>query len=104
MSFQQSLGGRWVFALKKDENGEIVKHKAPYVAKGFNEFFGCDYLETFAPTAKLSSIRMLLALATHFHCEVFQFDVSSAYLNADLEEDVYVEQPPGSEIPGKGLI
>ena len=50
----------------------------------------------------MSSIRLFLALATHFHCEVFQFDVSSAYLNADLEEDVYVEQPPGFEIPGKG--
>ena len=45
---------------------------------------------------------MLFALATHFHCEVFQFDVSSAYLNADLEEHVYVEQPPSFEIPGKG--
>ena len=45
---------------------------------------------------------MLLALATHFHCEVLQFDVTSAYLNADLEEDVYVEQPPGFKIPGKG--
>ena len=45
---------------------------------------------------------MLLAIATHFQCEVFQFDVSSAYLNADLEEDVYVKQPPGSQIPGKG--
>ena len=45
---------------------------------------------------------MLLALATHFQCEVFHFDVSSAYLNADSEGDVYVEQPPGFEIPGKG--
>ena len=97
-----SLGGSWVVALKKDENGEIVKYKARYFAKGFNQIFGSDYLETFAPTAKLPSIRMLLALATHFHCEVFQFDVSSAYLNADLEEDVFVEQPPGFEIPGKG--
>ena len=44
---------------------------------------------------------MLLALVTHFHSEVFQFDVISAYLNADLEEDVHVEQPPGFEIPGK---
>ena len=99
---KKCLGGRWVFALKKDENGEIVKYKTRYVAKGFNQMFGSDYLETFAPTAKLSSIRMLLALATHFHCEVFQFDVSLAYLNADLEEDVYVEQPAGFEIPGKG--
>ena len=88
--------------MKKDENGEIVKYKTRYVAKSFNQIFGSDYLETFAPTAKLSSIRMLLAPATHFHCEVFQFDVSSAYLNADLEEDVYIEQPPGLEIPGKG--
>ena len=100
-STQNSLGGRWVFALKKNENGEVVEYKARYVAKGFIQIFGSDYLETFAPTAKLSSIRLLLALDTHFHCEVFQFDVSSAYLNADLEEDVYVEQPPGFEIPGK---
>ena len=95
------LGGHCVFALKRDANGEIVKYKARYAAKGFNQIFGSDYLETFAPTAKLSSIRMLLALATHFHREVFQFDVSSPYLNADLEEDVCVEQPPGFEIPGK---
>ena len=99
---KKSLGGRWVFPLKKDENGEVVKYKARYVAKGFNQIFGSDYLETFALTAKLSSIRLLLALATHFHCEVFQFDVSSAYLNADLEEDVYVEQPPGFETPERG--
>ena len=98
---KKSLGGRWIFALKKDENGEIVKYKARYVAKGFNQIFGSDYLETFTPTVKLSSIRMLLALGTLFHCEVFQFDVSSAYLNSDLQEDVYVEQPPGFEIPGK---
>ena len=45
---------------------------------------------------------MLIALASHFHCEVFEFDDSSAYLNADLEEDVYVEQPPGFKTPEKG--
>ena len=101
---KKSLGGRWVFALKKDENGEVVKYKARYVAKGFNQIFGSDYLETFAPTAELSSIRLLLALATRFQSEVFQFNASSAYLNADLEEDVYVEQPPSFEIPGKGSI
>ena len=65
---KNSLGGRLVFALKKDENGEIVKYKARYVAKVSNQIFGSEYSETFAPTAKLSSIRMFLALATHFHC------------------------------------
>ena len=99
---KKSLGGRWVFALKKDENGEIFNYEARYVAKRFNQIFGSDYLETFAPTAKLPTIRMFLALATKFHCEVFQFDVTSAHLNADLEEDVYVEHTPGFEIPGKG--
>ena len=89
-------------ALKRNENVESVKYKARYVAKGFNQIFVSDYLETFAPSAKLSSIRMLLALATHFHSEVFQFNVSSAYLNADLEENAYVEQPPGFEVPGRG--
>ena len=63
-----SLGGRWVFALKKDEKDGIVKYKARYVAKCFFQTFGSDYSETFAPTAKLSSIRMPLAFATHFHC------------------------------------
>ena len=99
---KKSLGARWVFQLKKDENGEIAKYKARYVAKGFNQNLASDYLETFAPTAKLSPIFLLLALATHFNCELFQFDVSSAYRNVDLEEDVYVEQPPSFETPGKG--
>ena len=75
---KMSLAGRSVFALKRDENGEIVKYKARYIAKSFNQIFGSDYLETFAPTAQLSSIGMFLALATHFHCEVFQSDVSWA--------------------------
>ena len=88
--------------MKKDENGEIAKFKAHYVAKDFNQIFGSDYLETFAPTVILSSIRMPLALATHFHCELFHFDVSSAYLNADLKEDVYIKQHRGFEIPGRG--
>ena len=56
-------------------------------------------METFAATAKLSSIRLFLALATHFCCEVLHWDVNAAYLIADLEEDVYVEQPPGFKVP-----
>ena len=85
---KKSLGGRWVFALKKDENAEIVKYKASFVAKGFDQTFGSENLETFAPRANLSSIRKPLALATHFHCGVFKFDVSSAYLSAELEENI----------------
>ena len=95
------LGGRWIFALKKDENGQTVKHKARYLAKGFSQVFGSAYLETFAPTAKLSSIRLFLPLVIHFGCEVFQIDVSLAYLNADLEGEVFVQQPTRFEFPNK---
>ena len=101
-STKSSVGGLWVFTLKKNKNGEIVKHKSHYVAKGSNQIFGSDYLATFAPTAKFSSTRMILAFATRFHCDVFQFDFRSAYLNAGLEENVCVEQPTDFEIPGKG--
>ena len=96
------LGGHWVFALEKDENGEVVKYKVGFVAECFIQVFGSDYLEVFAPTVKLSSICMFLFSATHFRGKVFQFHFSLAYLNADLEEDVYVEPPPALEIPGKG--
>ena len=64
--------------------------------------FSAGYFETFAPTAKLPSIRIIFALGTPVRCEVFQFDVSLASLNADLEEYVYVQHPPGFKIPGKG--
>ena len=65
---EKSLGGFWVFALKKDQNGEFVMFKARCVAKSFIQGFDSDYLDTFAPTAKLSSIRMFLPLAIHFYC------------------------------------
>ena len=87
--------------MKKDENGEIVKCKARYVAKSFNQVFGRNYLETFAPTAKFSLIRISLAFATHFSGEVFQFDVNSPCVNADSDEDVHIEQSPGFGKPGQ---
>ena len=99
---KKNLGGRWVFAFKKDDNYEIVKFKARYVAKCFNQVFGSDCLETFASTAKLSSIHMFLAIAEDFGCEVFQFDVISAYLNAELQEYIYGNHTSGFETRKKG--
>ena len=87
--------------MKKDENDETVKYKARYVARGFAQVFVSDCLDKFAPTIRFSSTRMFLALATHFHCDLFQIDVSSVCLKVDLEEDVHAEHPPDSEILGK---
>lgn len=65
------------------------------MVKGYCQEEGIDYEETFAPLARLESVRIFLAYATHKNFEVFQIDVKCAFLNGELEETVYVEQPPG---------
>jgi hypothetical protein len=67
------------------------------VAKGYAQVAGLDFEETFAPVARLESIRILLAYATHHSFRLFQMDVKSAFLNGPIKEEVYVEQPPGFE-------
>ena len=97
---KKTLGGRWVFCIKRDESGNILKYKARFVAKGYGQVYGSDYCETFAPTAKLTTIRASLALAAHRGDTVHQIDVKSAYLNAKISEEIYLEQPQGFERTG----
>nr|AAG60200.1 putative gag-pol polyprotein [Oryza sativa Japonica Group] len=92
---------KWVFKLKRDEAGAIVKHKARLVARGFVQQEGIDYDDAFAPVARMESVRLLLALAAQEGWGVHHMDVKSAFLNGDLKEEVYVHQPPGFVIPGK---
>ena len=91
------VGTRWVFRNKLDEDGIVTRNKARLVAKGYSQEEGIDYDETYAPVARLEAIRMFLAFAAHSNFKVYQMDVKSAFLNGDLEEEVYVEQPPGFE-------
>ena len=88
------IGGRWVYAIKESPSGEKV-HKARYVAKGCSQIQGIDYTETFSPTARLESVRMLIAVSVQSDFLVHQLDVRSAYLHAPIECDVYVAQPEG---------
>jgi hypothetical protein len=90
------VGSKWVFRTKRGPDGEIQKYKARVVAQGFTQVEGIDYDETFAPVAKLTSIRTFLALAAELDLEVHQMDVKSAYLNGVLEEEIYMESPPAS--------
>jgi hypothetical protein len=92
-----------VFKLKRDEVGAIVKHKAHLVARGFMQREGIDFDDTFAPVARMKSVRLLFALAAQESWCVHHMDVKSAFLNGDLKEKVYVHQPPGFVIPGKVL-
>jgi hypothetical protein len=92
---RRAIGLKWVFKVKHDEQGRIVKHKARLVMKGYAQRRGLDYDEVFAPVARLDSIRLLIALAAHQSWSIHHLDVKSAFLNGDLMEEVYVKQPTG---------
>ncbi|KAK1631695.1 hypothetical protein QYE76_006010 [Lolium multiflorum] len=91
------IGTKWIFKNKQDEFGNIVRNKARLVAQGFSQVEGIDFGETYAPVARLESIRILLAYASHHNFKLQQMDVKSAFLNGPLHEEVYVKQPPGFE-------
>jgi hypothetical protein len=100
------VGSKWVFRVKKDAAGKIVRYKARLVAQGFSQVPGVDYFDTFAPVARLSSIRAVLAIAAIEDFEIHQIDIKGAYLNGILtpNEVIYMKQPPGyplSNSPGK---
>jgi hypothetical protein len=89
------IGSKWVFKNKMNEKGQVVRNKARLVCKGYAQVEGQDFDETFAPVARLEAIRMFLAYSCHKNFKVYQMDVKSAFLNGDLEEEVYMEQPEG---------
>jgi hypothetical protein len=84
---------------KQDEHGLVTRNKARLVAQGFTQIKGLDFGETYAPVARLESIRILLAYVAHHDFKLYQMDVKSAFLNGLLSKLVYVEQPPGFEDP-----
>jgi hypothetical protein len=92
---------KWVFKLKRDEVGVIIKHKAHLVARGFLQREGIDFDDAFAPMVRMESVRLLLALAAQEGWRVHHMDVKSTFLNSDLKEEVYVHQPLGFAIPDK---
>ncbi|GKD81710.1 retrovirus-related pol polyprotein from transposon TNT 1-94 [Tanacetum coccineum] len=89
------IGTKWVFRNKLDENGIVSRNKARLVAQGYNQQEGIDYDETYAPVARLESIRILLAYTCALDFKLFQMDVKSVFLNGFINEEVYVTQPPG---------
>ncbi|EJD33570.1 reverse transcriptase, partial [Auricularia subglabra TFB-10046 SS5] len=92
---KQVVGCRWVFDLKHDDQGNPVRYKARLVAKGFTQRPGMDFMETAAPTCRPESVRALLALACLRNWDTRHIDVKTAFLNGELEEEIYMQQPPG---------
>jgi hypothetical protein len=86
---------KWVYRTKRATNGQVSRYKARLVAKGFQQIHGIDYDETFAPVAKMESIRLVLPIATVKGWEVHQMNVKNVFLHGDLSKEIYMEKPQG---------
>ena len=96
---------KWVFTVKQTPEGKVERCKARLVARGYSQTYGIDYDETFAPVAKMSTVRILISCATNFGWPLHQLDVKNAFLHGDLQEEVYMEVPPGWSKPeASGMV
>ena len=97
----KAIGCKWVFRVKYDSEGRVERFKGRLVAQGYSQKYGIDYDEKFSPVARYSSIRTLLAIAVEMGMQIHQMDVVTAFLNGDLKEEIYMQQPPGYTQVGK---
>jgi hypothetical protein len=94
------IGCRWVYAIKRDAAGNIVRYKARLVAQGFSQVSGVDFFDTYAPVAKMASIRTVLALSAQYDYEIHQVDIKNAFLNGEFLENeaIYMKLPQGVKL------
>ena len=99
------VGSKWVFKTKRSADGTVERHKARLVAQGYSQRYGQDYDETFSPVVRFESLRTVVALAVQNGLQMHQMDVTTAFLNGELHEEVYMKQPEGFAVRGKeGLV
>jgi hypothetical protein len=98
---RKAVGCKWVFKVKRNADGSVERYKARLVAQGFSQKYGEDYDETFSPVVRFESIRTVIALSVQRGLILHQMDVTAAFLNGDLEEDVYMKQPQAFEVARK---
>ena len=98
---RKPIGRKWVFKKKMNVEGKVEKYKARLVEKGYSQVPRIDFGDIFSPVAKVTSIRLLLSVATAFDFEIEQMDVKTSFLHGDLEEEIYMKQPEGFMVKGK---
>nr|GEY61503.1 retrovirus-related Pol polyprotein from transposon TNT 1-94 [Tanacetum cinerariifolium] len=94
-SSEASTSRDWIYKIKLDEYGDVLKYKAQLVAKGYRQEEGIDFEESFAPVSRIEAIRIFIANAAHKNRTIYQMNVKTAFLNDELKEEVYVSQPEG---------
>lgn len=101
-SGKRAVGSKWVYKIKRGADGSVERYKARLVAQGFTQQRGADYDETFSPVVRMESLRVLIALSVQFGFKLHHIDVTTAFLNGDLDEEVYMKQPKGFTVEGGG--
>lgn len=100
---RKAIKTKWVFKRKLAEDGSVLRYKARLVAKGCSQKYGLDYVKTFSPVVRYTSIRLLIALAVKWNIKIDQMDAVTAFLQGDLDEEIFIEQPP-SYSDGSGRV
>lgn len=98
---KETIGLKWIFKINYNEDGSVQNYKAWLVAKEYSQLLGVDFTETFGPIARMETIQTVPALAAQMELNVFQLDVKLTFLNGEIEEEVYVEQPKGYQVKGE---
>ena len=96
----KNIGNKWVLNIKHKADGTIDVYKTQLVAKGYTQQEGIDYEETFSPVVRFASIRLIIAIVARMDLELYQMGVKTAFLNRELDEEIYMDQPLGFELKG----